>query len=162
MKLNAIFTELLGIMILIAVICPSFLSAQDPAEIRAFVNDQIAALTSENWQKEILKRSNKKEETAEFIKEHQVFRDAFANFKIEIKHLVVEGNEVIMWGQMSATHVAEFPREEFKGLQATNKEIEWTEVWFFDVVDGHYGEQFDWTVDGVSRMKQLGIKCLPE
>ncbi len=55
---------------------------------------------------------------------------------------------------------------ELKGHAPTGEKITWNEVWYFDiVVDStgmRFGEKWDMVVDGVDRMKKLGIKCLPE
>ena len=63
---------------------------------------------------------------------------------------------------MSGTHVKEFPRGELAGFKATNKTVTWNEIWHFNVENGEFAGDWDWAIDGVWRMKQLGIKCLPE
>lgn len=132
---------------------------QDKESITKFVTSYIDDFNSPNWA-ELVK--NKYHWNDEGIKQQQLFRDCFANFNIKIKHLLVDGERVVMWGEMSATHVKEFPHGELAGFKPQNKSVVWNEIWYFSVKNGAFGNEWDWAIDGVNRMKQLGIKCLPD
>lgn len=104
--------------------------------------------------------------TDDWIAEHQIFRDAFPDYNIKVKRLLIDSIDVIIWGEVSGTHMKEFPIGELKGHQPKGKKVTWSEVWYFDIINDslgiRFGEKFDMITDGVGRMKQLGIKCLPE
>lgn len=126
---------------------------------KTFIENYLRDIQSPDWKDKISSYVNYSEE---FIVQHEKFITAFSDYKIKIKHLAVDGNEAIMWGTVSAVHSGEFDGNETKGTKATGKSIEWDEVWLFDVVDGKFGEKSDFMDNGISRMKQLEIKCLPE
>ncbi len=67
-----------------------------------------------------------------------------------------------MWGTVNTVHSGEFDGNETKATKATGKSVQWDKVWHFDIVNGKFGSKFDFINNGISRMKQLGIKCLPE
>ena len=126
---------------------------------KTFIENYLRDIQSQDWKNKITSYMDGSEE---FIVEHEKFRTAFSDYKIRIKHLAIDGNEAIMWGIVSAVHSGKFDGNETKGTEATGKSVEWDEVWQFDVVDGKFGDKFDFMDNGISRMKQLGIKCLPE
>lgn len=130
---------------------------QEKESIEKFVRKSIDDLNSADWADKVKGNWSEKD-----IKDHKVFRESFANYNIKIKHLVIDGNDVVMWGEMSGTFVKEFPVAEFMGSKPNNKTVTWNEVWYFNVVNGKFGDKWDWTIDGISRMKQAGIKCLPK
>ena len=68
---------------------------QDKESIKKFVITYVEDCNSPDWA-EIAKNKYKWNEDG--IREHKVFREAFPDFKIKIKHLVIDGNEVVMWG----------------------------------------------------------------
>jgi hypothetical protein len=127
---------------------------------RMMVENYLRDIQSPDWKNKV--KLYLSENPEEFIVEHEKFRTAFSDYKIKMKHLSIDGNEAIMWGTVSAVHSGEFDGNETKGTKATGKNIEWDEVWQFNVVDGKFGSNFDFMDNGISRMKQLGIKCLPE
>lgn len=136
---------------------PSY--GEDRDSIVKFVTTFVEDFNSPNWAENV---KNKYKWNDEGIKEQKLFRECFANFSIRIKHLVIDGNKVVMWGEMSATYVKEYPRGEFVGSSPLNKRVTWNEIWYFAVENGGFGNEWDWAVDGVPRMKQMGIKCLPD
>ena len=74
------------------------------------------------------------------IKWHQEFRDAFPDYKVTVKRILVDGSDVVLWNEMNGTHTKEYPYGELQGIAPTNKKVTWTEIWYFDVVDGKKGE----------------------
>lgn len=132
---------------------------QDKESIKKFVTTFVEDFNASDWAEKV---KSKYKWGDDGIADQKVFRESFPDFKIKIKHLVVDGNEVVMWGEMSGTHVKEFPRGELAGCKATNKTITWNEIWYFKIENNAFAGDFDWAIDGVWRMKQLGIKCLPD
>lgn len=132
---------------------------QDKESIKKFVTTFVEDFNSSDWAERV---KSKYKWGDDGIRDQKVFRESFPDFKIKIKHLVVDGNEVVMWGEMSGTHVKEFPRGELAGFKATNKTVTWNEIWHFKIENGEFAGDWDWAIDGVWRMKQLGVKCLPE
>jgi len=104
--------------------------------------------------------------TDEWITEYQVFRDAFPDLNINVKRILIDSMDVTMWGEVSGTHSKEFPKEELKGHEPQGIKVAWNEVWYYNMVKDStglkFGEKMDMVIDGITRMKQLGIKCLPE
>lgn len=132
---------------------------QDKESIKKFVTTFVEDFNSSDWAERV---KSKYQWGDDEIRDQKVFRESFPDFKIKIKHLVVDGNEVVMWGEMSGTHVKEFPRGELAGFKATNKTVTWNEIWHFKIENSEFAGDWDWAIDGVWRMKQLGVKCLPE
>ena len=125
-----------------------------------FVNSYLSDLQSPDWKNKLptyFPASN----FYAAIKSHEKFRKAFADYKITIKHLAFNKNEVILWLKVHAKHVGTYDDNELKNVKPTGKEIQWDEVWNFEVQDGKFVGQGDFIEDGISRMKQLDVKCLP-
>ena len=90
----------------------------------------------------------------EFLEEHSAFRTSFTNFKVTIKHLAIDGNKVILWLSASAIYTStytfddsDYGDEVFKGIQAKNQVLSWDETWYFDVIDGKFGNEWDFLKD---------------
>jgi predicted ester cyclase len=135
-------------------------NAETAAANREFVNDYFDALNSDNWQEAIVPFFTEGE-ADEFIATHEAFRNAFGDYHMTVDKVVSEGAMVAMWGTVSATHVGEFPYGEFKGAAPSGKTATWTEAMLFEVKDGTFGEWGGFVLDGISRMQQLDIQCLP-
>ena len=146
-------------MVLFTCVLANQSCAQDKESIVKFVTTYIDDFNSPNWAEHV---KNKYHWNDDGIKEQKFFRECFANFNIKVKHLIVDGDQVVIWGEMSATYVKEYPRGEFVGSTPQNKPVTWNEIWYFTVKNNEFGNEWDWAIDGVPRMKQLGIKCLPD
>ena len=116
-------------------------------------------LSSSNWDEIVMEKYGWNEEG---VKGHKEFRDAFTDYQIEVKHLLIDRTEAVVWNTISAKHVKEFPYGELKGHEPSGEEVTWTEVWYIEKTNGKFVDKLDIVIDGVGRMKQLGIKCLPE
>ena len=75
--------------------------------------------------------------------------------------VVAQGDSVVIIGTATATHTAEFPVGEFKGVAPTGKHLQWKELWVCRIANGKFGDSWMMT-DNLARMKQLDIRCLPE
>lgn len=136
--------------------------AQEEATKR-FIEEYVKAMNSENWSAKMLPFLKKGEATDNFLKEHQQFRRAFANLNATINHMVVNGNEAIVWLEETATFVEPYAYQDsdygdgvLNGIKANNQSLKWTEVWYFDVVDGKFGDKFDFLKDNYAVLKGLG------
>ena len=133
--------------------------SQDDDSLEKWALGYAEDLSSSNWAEIVIEKYGWNEDG---VKGHKEFRDAFADYKAEVKYLLVDGTEVVMWNTISAKHVKKFPYAEMKGLEPSGKEVTWTEIWYFEKTDGKFVDKWDMLVDGVGRMKQLGIECLPK
>lgn len=141
----------------INLICLSFLLptnsfCQNRDAVEKIALAYVADISSENWA-EIVK--DKYGWCDECIQSHQEFRDAFPDYNVNVKRLLVDGSEFVLWNEISGTHANEYPHYELKGIAPTNKKVCWVEIWYFDVVDGKIGEKSDWSIDGIGRLNQL-------
>ena len=122
---------------------------------KALVRRCIESLNKPDWA-DYMGQFWAKPPTEEDIKQHAEFRAAFAGYHYEINEMIAEGDKVVVGGTVSATHVAEFPYAELKGIPATGKKVEWDEVQLYIIADGKIAD-FMLMVDGVSRLQQLGV-----
>ena len=129
-------------------------------KVKTFIDGYIKAIESADWKTQILPYLAGDGHL--FIPEHEKFRKAFSDYKIDVQHLFIEGNACVMWAKVKVKFVGAFDGNELKNTPPTGKNLEWTEIWYFDVVNNKFTNNFDFADDGISRMKQVGIKCLPQ
>lgn len=98
----------------------------------------------------------------DFVLSHEKFRQAYKNYKVTIKHLVVTGRDGIMWARVSAVHSGKTDSDIARGMEATGKPVEWEEAWYFEVINGKQGNKWDLLKDELSIMRHLDIKCIPQ
>lgn len=110
-------------------------------------------IVSDNWA-EILR--NKYGVDEEGIKMHQEFRNAFPDYSVTVKRILVDGADVVLWNEISGTHSKEYPYGELKGIAPANKKVTWTEIWYLNIVEGKIIRgKGDMVIDGISRLNQL-------
>ena len=127
-------------------------------EIKEFIDNMIDDITANDWPERMKTNFGWDDNT---IKDHKEFRDAFQNYSVETEHFVCNGKEVVVWNKITAIFVKPYPYAELKGAKPTNQEISWTEVWYYKFEGGaNQIVQFKMLIDGVPRMKKLGIRCL--
>lgn len=114
------------------------------------------AINSEDWPARVVEFFDDPAEREWFLEEHARFRQAFADYHFESEGMVAEGDTIVLYGTVTARHVAEFPYGELKGLPGTGKSVAWKEVWIYRF-DGDRVVGFQLIGDGVSRMQQLGV-----
>ncbi len=111
---------------------------QTEHETRQFMQNYVRDLNDQNWPNKIgpyLRDST-------FIEEHKKFREILTDYNFDIKYLTVDGTEGILWGTLTAIHSKEFTEGRLKGIPATNKKIQWDEVWYFTRNGDKFGEKF--------------------
>ena len=105
----------------------------------------------------------------EFLAEHAAFRESFVNYQSTIKHLTVDGNEGIVWMNITANYANTYAFESdssiyrdaiFKGIKAENQALSWDETWYFNVVDGKFGDKWDFLKDNYAVLE--GLKAIPK
>jgi predicted ester cyclase len=135
--------------------------AQNSEELKTqqFIEDYIRTVNTKDWKSKVPKYLAPNPE--EFLSQHSAFRESFPNYKSTIKHLVADGNEAIVWMNITANYSVtynfddEYIKEVIKGIKAENQELSWDEVWYFDVVDGRFGDKWDFQKDNYAVLKGL-------
>jgi len=133
--------------------------------LKKWTHDYIAAVNSPNWRTEVLSYLQEGEETDNFIKEHTAFRNSFADYKSTVKHVMAEGNTILVWMNITANYTESYSLENssdnyrdsiFNGIEAKNQPLSWDETWQFSVVDGKFGDEWDFLKDNYAVLKGLG------
>jgi len=78
------------------------------------------------------------------------FLSAFDPFHFEIKDIMLDGNKISMWVEISGTHTGEL-----FGIQPTNKQVLFREAVWYTMKDGKLDEVYPF-VDWNSFFEQLG------
>jgi len=127
---------------------------------RKFAEEYIAHINRKNWDQGIEKYLP--EEHDAFLKEHTAFRTSFPNYEAKIKRIFVEGNKVILWLNITANYVENYRYKNSNysdqllwKYEAKNQALDWDETWYFNVVDGKFGGEWDSLKDNYTVMKGL-------
>ena len=86
---------------------------------------------------------------------------AFPDFRIDVEHLIVEGDKAAALVRVTGTHTDEFPAGELEGIAATGRRISWSEAHFSVVRDGQFVAG-GLVVDSLDRLRQLGAATTPQ
>jgi len=157
--------KIIYLLLTISIIAYSDIAAQTEAESainieqqhRTLLENYIADLNKDDWASTTVTYLT--EDPQVFVENHKKFRNALANYKATIKHLVVEDNHAMAWLTVNGKHVGKY--DGFYGIEPINKDLEWEEVWYFDIVDGKFGLTWDFMGQDLSIMKQMGIQEIP-
>jgi predicted ester cyclase len=122
---------------------------------KAGVREWVETLNRPDWA-EVIKAMWPSPEGEAFIKEQAAFRVAFPDYHATIVDMIAEDDKVVTRLRVSGTHKAEYPGGELKGIPATGKLLEWEEV-SIDRFAGNNHIEGWLLVDGVSRLRQLGV-----
>lgn len=126
---------------------------------KQFIEDYIRDINTDEWEARILKYLPPNSEA--FLEQHAAFRVSFPNYKINIEHATADGNEVTVWLNITANYAVTYDfedtdfKEAIKGIEADNQSLSWDEVWYFDVVDGKFGDKWDFLKDQYVILKDL-------
>ena len=129
------------------------LRVQDSLETttKEFIKGYVAAINNPDWKANITKYLEP--DSDNFLKQHTAFRVSFPNYKSTIIHLVVDGDEGIVWLSNTATYTSKYTFEDvdiqevFNGIEAKNQELSWDETWYFNVAEGRFGGKWDFLKD---------------
>ncbi len=136
--------------------------ASEEEGTKKFIEDYLAAVNSPDWQSRLPEYLQPNPE--KFLEEHAAFRESFPNYQSTIKHLTVDGNKGIVWINITANYSKEYAFESendaygdsmLNDIKAENQELSWDETWYFDVVDGKFGTEWDFLKDNYSVLKSL-------
>ncbi|GAB5473762.1 MAG: hypothetical protein Mars2KO_18610 [Maribacter sp.] len=134
--------------------------AQTEAHTKTFIEGYLNDLKGPDWNTKILKYLPADSEA--FLKEHTVFRESYTNYSSTIKHMAVDGQECIVWLGITANYGATYPIESgsygdeaIAAFEPKNQELSWDEVWYFDVVDGRFGEKWGMLKDFTGILEDL-------
>ncbi|MDB2606266.1 hypothetical protein N9Y48_00670 [Zobellia sp.] len=129
---------------------------------KKFIEDYVHDVNSTEWKSKISKYMQPYPE--EFLKEHSAFRTSFQNYNSTIKHLTIAGNQGMVWLSVTANYSenydfenSDYGDELFSGIEAKNQSLSWDEIWYFNVVDGKFGDQWDFIKDNHKIMKDLKV-----
>ena len=135
---------------------------------RTFIKEYIAAFNDKDWQTKAPKYMQPGDALDAFLEEHAAFRKAFPDYKSTIKHLMVDGNKGMLWLANEGTYTnsysfdnSTYGDEILLGVDANNQKLSWDETWYFDVVNGRFGNEWDFIKDHKKVMEGLGLKTAP-
>lgn len=129
---------------------------------KKFIEDYLRDVNSNDWKSKLPNYLQPNPD--EFLKEHTAFRESFANYTSTIKHLKIDGNEGIVWMNITANYAKTYSFESdnntygdaiFSGIKAENQPLSWDETWYFDVVDGKFGNEWDFLKDNYAVLEGL-------
>jgi predicted ester cyclase len=133
------------------------LEGDTKAGIEEYIND----LNSSDWRSRLEKRKPGDKQHQAFIDSYQKYRDAYQNMKMKIKHLAIDGEEAIMWAEVSCTHDG-ITNDVIANIQPKGATVNWQEVWYFDMKNRQFGDKWDIVVRGLDKMKSVGANCVPD
>ena len=84
-----------------------------------------------------------------------MLRSAFPDFKATIKHLIAEGDEVVLHMTWTGTHEGEF-----MGIPPTGKSISINVIDILGIAEGKFVEHWG-VMDSMAMMQQLGVVPAP-
>ena len=129
-------------------------------DTRQFIEDYMAVVNSPDWKTKAVQYLRNPDA---FLEEHSVFRLSFPDYKTTIKHLTVDGSEGIVWLQVDATYATTYDFENstygdgiLRNARLKISKLTWEETWYFNVVDGKFGQKFDILKDNYAVLKGLG------
>lgn len=130
------------------------------AKTKKFIEDYLSDLSESDWNLKIRKYLQPNPEV--FLKEHAAFRESYSNYSSRIKHIAVDGNECIVWLGITANYASIYPIDNgnygdkaIAGYEAKNQNLSWDETWYFDVVDGKFGDKWDMLKDYTGILEDL-------
>lgn len=132
---------------------------------KKFIENYLSDLNSPSWRSKLPVYLAPNPD--DFLVEHAAFRESFTNYQSTIKHLTVEGNEGIVWLNITANYAKTYSFESksdtygdaiFKGIKAENQALSWDEIWCFNIVDGKFGDQWDFLKDNYAVLE--GLKAI--
>lgn len=136
------------------------------ARTEQFIRDYMADLNTSDWNAKLPKYLQPDSDA--FLREHAAFRTSFPNYKATIKHLAIDGNRCIAWINIHANYAKTYDFEGpdnayrdglLKGIPAENQRLSWDETWYFDVVDGKFGPEWDFLKDNYAVL--AGLREVP-
>lgn len=133
---------------------------------RQLIENYLSDLNSPDWENILFEKywrgSSNEDNYESFVSDHKKFRKAYTNYNNKIKYIVTNDNEGIVWLRVSAVHTSKYDADITRETEETGKPVAWDEIWYYQVVDGKLGGNFELISDELSKLRHLGIKCLPD
>lgn len=130
------------------------------ANTKKFIRTYLSDLNAPDWQTKILNYLPPGSEA--FLEEHTLFRESYTNYEATIKHVMVDANECIVWLGITAEYTKRYPLENgsfrdgaIAAFEPRGQELSWEETWYFDVVDGRFGEKWGMLKDFAGILEDL-------
>ncbi len=124
-----------------------------------FIRDYIATLNMADWKTDIVKYLQPDSDA--FLEQHTAFRKSLPNYKSTIKHVSVDGKQAIVWLNCTANYESTYTFEDtfidevIQNIEAKGQPLSWDETWYFDVVDGRFGDEWDFLKDNYAILEGL-------
>ncbi|UJH66525.1 hypothetical protein [Allomuricauda sp. SCSIO 65647] len=135
------------------------------AGTKKFIEDYLNAITGTNWREDIMPFLVHGEEMDNFLAQHAEFRASFPNYTSEIKHMAIDGNEAIVWLEINANYAKTYDYDKgfevVRGIEAKDQPVSWQEAWYFNVVDGKFGDKWAMLKDNYKILTDLKVKGVP-
>ncbi len=135
------------------------------AETKKFIEDYLIAITGATWREDIMPFLVQGEETDIFLAQHAEFRASFPNYTTKIEHMTIDGNEAIAWLKINANYSKTYDYgkgfEVVRGIEAKDQSVSWQEAWYFNVVDGKFGDKWAMLKDNYKILTDLNVKGVP-
>ncbi len=133
------------------------------AKTKKFIEDYLKDLSGADWKSKIRKYLQPNPEA--FLKEHAAFRASFPNYTFTIKHITIDGNEAIAWLEINANYAKTYDYDQgfevVRGIEAKDQPISWQESWYFNAVDGKFGDKWDMLKDNYKILTDLKVEGVP-
>jgi predicted ester cyclase len=134
------------------------MSAED---LRSLVKRWYDVLNREDWEDHIDQFDPNQDWWEEWKDGHREFRKSFPDYHFTIDKIIAEEEYVAHFGKVEATFQEEYPHWELRGIAPTGEKISWDEAWWWEVVDGKFGDGFI-ILDSLGRLQQIGVLPMPE
>lgn len=118
----------------------------------------VDALNRPDWAQAIKPLVSNPEEYEEIVAFHKPFRQAFPDYHSEIQEMIAEGDRLVVWVKVDATHQAEFNDGGLKGIPATGKHASWDEISIYRTHEDGTFDVIFFLVDEADRLRQLTAK----
>jgi predicted ester cyclase len=125
-------------------------------DLSAVVERMVAALNGHDVAAIRELSADSDEEWAPWERAFRDFFTAFPDYRISVQHSVLGDSSFALFYEVTATHSAEFPAAELKGIPASGKTLTWNEAVFQEVRDGKITNGH-LVIDGLARLQQLGV-----
>ncbi len=133
-------------------------------ETKIFIQKYLDDLEDSNWVELITQRHPDNPDHLAFVERHKKFRNTYHEYKTRILHSAFDGNEGIVWLEVSTRHggKASNPKDILYGLEPTGKKVIWQEAWFYNMKNNQFGGKWSFLGGDLIKMKSVGINCVPD
>jgi predicted ester cyclase len=158
MKLQLLLKSFLKItLVLIGISSSSMVFSQNSTDLKQWTKDYVSDLNKSDWQNWMGKYG-----WTDDYENHKKFRAAFTDYSSQVLEVVTDGVNVMAIIKVNAKWVGNFEYSILKDESPNGKDVEWEEVWSFNVIDGKLGDKWKFLSAGQQLMRSAGVNCLPK